>query len=108
MVKGEFVTSGLQSTVETAALVPRLCWGQPTYIEGLLCCGPWTYDFSNVFRFFTGFGAYPAGSARRDGSVYLLPHGARDLVDGINVPGRNPTSSRPADHNGSGGPFTFG
>jgi hypothetical protein len=74
----------------------------------LLCCCAWAYDFSNVFRFFAGFGADPAGSARRDGYVYLLPHAARDLVDGINVPGRNPTSPRPADQNGFGGLFTFG
>jgi len=76
----------------------------------LLWCCAWTYDFSNVFRFFAGFGICPAGSACRNGYVYLyvLPHGARDLVDGINVPGRNPTSPRPADQNGFGGLFTFG
>jgi hypothetical protein len=74
----------------------------------LLCCGAWAYDFSNVSRFFAGFGVALAGSARRDGYVYLLPHAARDLVDGINVPGRNPTSPRPADQNGFGGLFTFG
>jgi len=56
----------------------------------LLCCSAWAYDFSNVFRFFAGFGAYPAGSARRDGYVYVLPHDVRDLVDAINVPGRKP------------------
>jgi hypothetical protein len=64
--------------------------------------------FSNVSRFFAGSRVYPAGPARRNGYVYLLPHGARDLVDGINVPGRNPTSPRPADQNGLGGLFTFG
>jgi hypothetical protein len=80
----------------------------PEFIEGLLCCSAWAYDFSNVSRFFAGCGADLAGSARRDGYVYLLPHAARDLVDGINVPGRNPTSPRPADPNGLGGLFTFG
>jgi hypothetical protein len=74
----------------------------------LPCCCAWAYDFPNVFWLFAGFGAYPAGSARRDGYVYLSTHGARALVDGIDVPGRNPTSPRPADHNGFGGLFTFG
>jgi len=56
----------------------------------LLCCCAWAYDFSSVFRFFAGFRADLAGSARRDGYVYVLPHDVRDLVDAINVPGRKP------------------
>jgi hypothetical protein len=83
-------------------------WNNPELVEGLLCRCAWAYDFSNVFRFFAGIGAYPSGSVRVYGYVYLLPHGARDLVDGRNVLGRNPTSPRPADHNGLGGLFTFG
>jgi hypothetical protein len=74
----------------------------------LPCYCAWAYDIPNVFWLFAGFGAYPAGSARRDGYVYLSTQGARALVDGIDVPGRNPTSPRPADHNGFGGLFTFG
>lgn len=49
----------------------------------MLCCSAWAYDFSNVFRFFAGFVDYPAGSTRLDGYVYVLRHGARDLVDGL-------------------------
>jgi hypothetical protein len=59
-------------------------------IEGLLCQSRWAYDFLNVPRFFAGFGADEACPSRLDGCLYVLPRGVRDLVDGINGPGRNP------------------
>jgi hypothetical protein len=90
MVKGEFVTSGLQSMVETVPLVPRLWSDNPKPVEGLLCRCAWAYDFSNVFRFFAGRGVYRAGSGRLYGHVYVLPRGVRDLADGINKPAGNP------------------
>jgi len=55
------------------------------------------YDFPNVFKFFAGFGRDGSGFVCVCVHLYVLQHGARDLVDGINGPGRNPDITRPAD-----------
>jgi hypothetical protein len=65
----------------------------------------WAYDFLNVFKFFAGFGRDHAGSACLCVRLYVLQHGARDLVDGITVPAGTPTSPGPPTI--SAGLFTF-
>ena len=105
MVNGEFIASNY--SLRSKPFPPPLDSVPAEYepAEGLLCRCAWKYDFSNVFRFFAGVGADPSGSACLYGYVYVLSHGARDLVDGVNGTGRNPTSPRPADQNGLGGLF---
>ena len=67
------------------------------------CC--WAYDFLNVFKFFAGFGRDRAGPVCVCVHLYVLQHGARDLVDGITVPAGTPTS--PGPPTSFGGPFYF-
>src|SRR6266545_3082228 len=65
------------------------------------CC--WAYAFPNVFKFFAGFGHDHAGSLCLRVHLYVLQHGACDLVDGITVPAGTPTS--PGPPTSFGGPF---
>ena len=69
------------------------------------CRCRWAYDCPNVFKFFAGFGRNRAGSVCVCVHLYVLQHGARDLVDGITVPAGTPTS--PGPPTSFGGPFYF-